>query len=200
MIQVLRETHEPPAWAEQILRNAGGINRYGEPNFRVVFGWNRLTWIGGRWTDRDDSGNITRQIVEMRQEPKYPAVNRWNLERWMPPETYGTREQWYEATIKSGDSDGPYACFMAELGPYPERGEYEHAFTIEDVDGNFLQLSASVIAHVARAIEFSRGLRNVDRKHALAQRTAKEEKDYDSFADTVLSDTNQLAGKAYVTV
>jgi hypothetical protein len=31
---------------------AGDMNRYGEPNFRVVWGGSRLAWIGGRWTDR----------------------------------------------------------------------------------------------------------------------------------------------------
>ena len=200
MIRVLRETHDTPAWAERILVHAGGRNRFGDPNFRVVWGWNRLTWIGGRWTDRDASENIIRQRVELRQEPKYPTLNRWNLERWVAPETYGTPEAWYDTTIKSGDDEGAYGCFMAELGPYPARGDYEHAFTIEDVDGQFLQLTPAILRHVARAIEFARGLSNAERKLALNRRTAKEETDYDSFSDTVLSDTNQLAGKAYVTV
>jgi hypothetical protein len=48
LIQVLRETHDAPASVQQRLTLAGDTNRYGEPNFHVVWGGSRLTWIGGR--------------------------------------------------------------------------------------------------------------------------------------------------------
>jgi hypothetical protein len=41
---------------------------------------------------------------------------------------------------------------------------------------------------VARAIEWSRGLRSGERRAALDRRDAHEDRDYDSFADAVLSD------------
>lgn len=74
MIQVTRETHEAPASAQQRLARAGGTNHYGEPNFRVVWGGSRLTWIGGRWTDRDASGNVIRETIELRRGNSMPVV------------------------------------------------------------------------------------------------------------------------------
>jgi len=90
MIRVLRETHGTPEAVARRLERAGGINRYGEPSYRAVWGWNRLAWIGGKFEDRDDHGVLLRERIELRKEPKYPAVNRWHIERWLPPETYGS--------------------------------------------------------------------------------------------------------------
>ena len=71
MVQVTRETHEAPAAICERIARAGGTNRFGEPNFRVVWGGSRLAWIGGRWVDRDAHGNVIREAIELRQEPKY---------------------------------------------------------------------------------------------------------------------------------
>ena len=126
MIQVIRETHEAPASIQKRIARAGGLNRYGEPNFRVVWGGSRLTWIGGRWTDRDASDNIIREAIELRQVPKYFPHDRWHIERWTPPEFYGSPEIWYAQTIEVEDG-----IRIPTLGPYPARGEYEHSFTLE---------------------------------------------------------------------
>jgi hypothetical protein len=69
------------------------MNLYGEPNFRVVWGGSRLAWIGGRWTDHDAHGNKTREAIELRRVPKYLPFERWHIERWMPPESYGSPEE-----------------------------------------------------------------------------------------------------------
>src|SRR6267378_3680819 len=99
MIQVVRETHDTPEAVAHRLQRAGGINRFGEANYRAVWGWNRLAWIGGRFEDRDEHGALLRERIELRKEPKYPAVNRWHIERWLPPETYGSPRAWYAQTI-----------------------------------------------------------------------------------------------------
>ena len=99
-IRVTRETHHTPAAIAERITRAGGSNRYGEPNFRVVWGGARLTWIGGRWTDRDAHGNVSREAIELRQVPKYLPVDRWHIERWMPPEFYGSPDQWRSLTSK----------------------------------------------------------------------------------------------------
>jgi hypothetical protein len=62
MIQVTRETHEAPASVQERIARTGGANRYGEPNFRVVWGGSRLSWIGGRWSDRDAHERRWRRI------------------------------------------------------------------------------------------------------------------------------------------
>ena len=45
MIQVTREIHDAPAAIQERVARAGGANRFGEPNFRVVWGGARLAWI-----------------------------------------------------------------------------------------------------------------------------------------------------------
>ncbi|HLW98749.1 MAG TPA: hypothetical protein VKR82_08895 [Candidatus Acidoferrales bacterium] len=126
MIRVLRETHDPSAAVAQRLALAGGRNVFGEPNFRAVWGWNRLGWIGGRWTDRDASGSVLRETIGLRLAPKYFPHNRWHIERWCAPETYGSPEIWARQTMEIEDGRN-----IAALGPYPSRGEYEHVFTLE---------------------------------------------------------------------
>lgn len=182
MIQIIRETHETPAGVARELVLAGGFNRFGEPNYRAVWGWSRLDWIGGKWEDRDAGGRLLREVVELRREPKYIPHDRWHIERWLPPESYGSPEQWYAETmeIQNGRS-------IPALGPYPSRGEYEHCFTLEGSRGEFVQLTPAVARHIARAIEASRRVPRAKSREALQERAWSEEREYDSYADRVLS-------------
>src|SRR5690348_592972 len=106
MIRVTRETHDPPTSLCERLIHAGGTNRLGEPNFRVVWGGSRLGWIGGRWVDRDANGNVLREAIELRQVPKYTPTDRWHIERWTPPEDYGSPQEWYARTVEVEDGEG----------------------------------------------------------------------------------------------
>jgi hypothetical protein len=185
MIRVIRETHETPQTVAWRLERAGGINRLGEANYRAVWGWNRLAWIGGKFEERDPAtGSLLREVVELRQEPKYPAVNRWHIERWVPPEVYGSPQAWYGQTIEreSGLS-------IPALGPYPSRGEYEHCFTLEGLRGEFIQLTPTIAEHIARAIEWSRKFPRGARKHQLYAREQQDERNYENWAYDALDDS-----------
>jgi hypothetical protein len=190
VISVIRETHESPRYVERALRNAGGLNRFGEPNFRAVWGWNRLAWIGGRWTDRDASDSATREAIEVRYVPKYFPHDRWHIERWCAPETYGSPESWARATLEIEDGQN-----ISALGPYPSRGEYEHVFTLSDARGDFLQLTPTIADRLARLIERSRAVVHPDAtrasrnqgREALYRREAARDRAYESWADSVLS-------------
>lgn len=183
MIHVLRETHDTPENVTHRLTRAGGISRFGEPNYRAVWGWNRLAWIGGKFEDRDEHGTLLREGIELREEPKYPAVNRWHIERWLPPEAYGSPRQWYSQTIERENG-----ISIPALGPYPSRGDYEHCFTLEGSRGEFLQLTPTVAEHVARAIEFSRGLSRAKSRAHLYNRAQRQEQQYESWAYDALDD------------
>jgi hypothetical protein len=183
VIRVIRERHETPESVARRLELAGGRSRFGEANYRAVWGWNRLAWIGGKFEDRDEQSALIRERIELRKEPKYPAVNRWHIERWVPPEVYGSPRAWYAQTneIANGQS-------VAALGPYPSRGEYEHCFTLETPGGEFIQLTPTVAEHVARAIEYSRGKpRGLSRKK-LYDREAREDRTYENWAFDLLDD------------
>ena len=183
MIRVLRETRDTPETVAYRLERAGGINRFGEANYRAVWGWNRLAWIGGKFEDRDEHGALLRERVELRQEPKYPAVNRWHIERWLPPETYGSPRTWYSQTIERENG-----ISIPALGPYPSRGEYEHCFTVETPRGEFLQLTPTIAEHIARAIECSRNFARSKTRGRLYEREQRTERTYDQWAFDVMDD------------
>ncbi|MFZ0037832.1 MAG: hypothetical protein WAK91_10440 [Candidatus Acidiferrales bacterium] len=183
MIRVIRETHDtPPAIAERLAR-AGGWNRFGEPNFRVVWGWSRLSWIGGRWTDRDAHGNIIRSTIELRRVPKYLPFDRWHIERWVSPEIYGSPNVWHAATLEREDG-----MFVSVLGPYPSRGEYEQCFTLSGRAGEFIPLDSSACDKVVRAIEWARRQPRGNSRRALDTRESQRERDADARIDEVLDD------------
>ena len=183
-ILVVRETHETPKAVAWRLERAGGINRLGEANYRAGWGWNRLAWIGGKFEERDPAtGSLLREVVELRQEPKYPAVNRWHIERWVPPEVYGSPRAWYAQTVEIENGRS-----IPALGPYPSRGEYEHCFTLEGPRGEFLQLTPTAAEHIARAIEWSRKCPRSMKKRQLYEHEQRRDRSYEEWAYEQLDD------------
>lgn len=181
---ITRETHEPPESVARALELAGGRNPFGEPNYRAVWGWNRLAWIGGKFEEHDPStGSLLREVVELRQEPKYPAVNRWHIEKWLPAEAYGSPRAWWAHTIEVADGRS-----IPALGPYPARGDYEHCLTLEGKCGDFVQLTATAAEHIARAIEWSRKHPRSKTRSSLYEREDRSDRDYESFAYDILDD------------
>lgn len=196
MIHVIRETHDTPQSVARRLASAGGLNRYGQANYRVVWGWNRLAWIGGKFEDRDEHGRLLREVVELRQEPKYVDVNRWHVERWVAPEAYGSPRDWYAQTVERADGRS-----VPALGPYPERGEYEHCFTIQGVNGEFVQLTPAIVERLAQAIEWSRRRPRAKSRAELYEREARDECNFETWAYDVLDDAAPaLHGQPFVTV
>ena len=183
-VTIIRETHEAPESVARALELAGGKNPFGTPNYRAVWGWNRLAWIGGKFQDHDPStGSLLREVVELRQEPKYPAVNRWHIEKWLPAEAYGSPRAWYAQTLEVADGRS-----IPALGPYPARGEYEHCLTLEGKSGEFVQLTVTAAEHIARAIEYSRKHPKSKSRRSLYDREDRSDRDYDAFAYDVLDD------------
>jgi len=194
LIHVTRETHETPAGVQERATRAGGVNRYGEPNFRVVWGGSRLAWIGGRWTDRDAHGNTIREKVELRRVPKYLPEDRWHIERWLPAESYGSPEQWLAQTTEIEDG-----VRVAALGPYPSRGDHEHCFTLESASGEFIPLTPAACDWIVRAIEWSRRQRRTEMRGAIAGREARRERHLDRGMDDILDDAvPAFHGEAFV--
>jgi hypothetical protein len=183
MIRVIRETHEAPASILKRVACAGGLNRFGEPNFRVVWGGSRLAWIGGRWTDRDAHGNVLREAIELRRAPKYFPHDRWHIERWLPPEAYGSPEMWRAQTteIECGIS-------VPALGPYPSRGDYEHCFMLAGSRGEFIALSPAACDWIVSAVEWARRQPRIARRAAVAMRESRRALDFERTADDLFDD------------
>ena len=48
-VEVLREYDKrPEPRFQQLISRKAGLNRFYEPLYRIVWGWNRLDWIAGR--------------------------------------------------------------------------------------------------------------------------------------------------------
>jgi hypothetical protein len=183
MIEVVRETHDTPEQVAAAVERAGGYNTFGEPNFRVVWSMNRLELIGGRWFDYDNSHNQLRSVIEMRRVPKYWLnPNRWILEIWVPAEMYGPPEFWDYST--RGDEEEGY---MLQLGPYPERGEYEQSFTLE-TNGEFAPLTADGMTRTLRAVKWAKAQGNAARWNAIKNRVETADKRYASRDESILHD------------
>lgn len=128
MSDTVIEKREVPAWIVSKVEALGGLNRYGKPNFRVIWGGNRLYRVGGKFKhvtyfDTDIIGQkqaVVTEVAEFRTLYKY-HTQRWHLEKWMPPESFGSPVEFYEQTW---DED----CGFHTQGDYPWDGDYEHVF------------------------------------------------------------------------
>jgi len=180
------EQHDVPEALAERIRAKGGLNPHGEPNFRIIWGWKRLAWHGGKFYDRDDSGNCIREVVELRQTPKYLPPNRWYFEMWVPAEYFAADEaDWKVKTLDIIDG-----VPIETLGPFPRNGDYEAVSVLQTPlagecaknmvcsCGNCLQfapLTATVVDALMAAIHASRHI-----PHAMkmaASRARREHQD-----------------------
>lgn len=125
-----------PDWAREVLGRFG-VNPYGEPHFRMVWGPARTYIIGGLWPDGK---------IEYRRVPKYGSDQKWILERWRAAVHYGTPEQW------ASDTMTPEGMFA--IGPFPVYGEYESCEVFSTGKGplGYVPLESGLIEMAARAV------------------------------------------------
>src|SRR5713101_5757686 len=162
---------ETPKWVTERLLLVGGKNRFGDTNYRASWSSTRTEIVGGEWEDYSESGIWIRTVIETRRVPKYwTHPDRWILEKWLPPEEYGSPESWHQQTTEYLGGQA-----VAQLGPYPERGDYELAFVVEDHNGNFVQLTERIVEGIVRCIETSRNFSAAQRKAALFRREEKKQ-------------------------
>jgi len=193
---------EPKAFNAR-LRKIGGLTPNGRPWFRLVYGWTRMGWIGGWEYDciRDSGGEpltdlfgraLDLIIIEPTQlAPKYKeaGLDRWFLEMWNPPEMYGTPETWIaDFSTMVPDHEGmavrgcdlPGGTVIEQLGPYPDRGDYEIVMTFEEIKGQQLPEQSVMLA-----MEFARRARTMtdEFRFAARYRQLKEEAARKKIAD-----------------
>lgn len=97
------------------INQAGGVNRYDLPNFKIVWGGGgepeSLFRAGGEWHNETAPFTGYRDLRLVNE----PA---WVLLMWVPPEIEGTPESYY---VSNYDAD----TGLQTLGEYPYRGKYE---------------------------------------------------------------------------
>ncbi len=99
---------EAPGWFNDELARVGGLNRYGEPIFKLVWSPEATMVVGGRFAD----GHIG-----YRNSPLAPGHPAWALLLWEGPDAYGDPLDW-EYQYRDMES-GLLAC-----GSFPRYGRY----------------------------------------------------------------------------
>ncbi len=151
-------SRKPPSWAATLLRRFG-TNIYGQPNWRVIWSEDRV---------RFECGAPRRTYGDGR--------NRWMVERWCGPETYGTREAWEAMREPDG---------TPSLGPYPAEGDYEWTFTFETPDGEGSPLEPGLLQLLCQCIERGKLLSDEQRRIAVKARMERQQKERDERFDAI---------------
>ncbi len=190
-------TRPVPPELERRITEKGGKAPNGLPLFRVIWGADRLTLVGGEWNKYDDSGNIISTSLEEKLCVKYPmAETKWVFEMWCPPENYGDRQRWEQDTVIWKDGQR-----IQTLGPYPENGEYELLKIIETPNGHFVPLTSTICdAMVAVAVR-NRNLPKNIRMAAFRDAQAKKEKEKEDHRNEIMANIARpswATGDAYI--
>lgn len=208
------EHHDCPETVKLRLLLAGGMNRFGEPNFRVVWGYNRIIKLHGEWQDVEPAKptglfsakgtaimttpRVKSSVIETREVPKYLPGNCWFLEKWQPPETYGTPEKWHKA-----GEEVVGASTVDTAGPFPSQGEYELVMplTIDGTPrGQRLPLYPAVVELLVQMIQRSGDFSWSQRRAAILQRMEHEDKQFTQRAESILRDgVPAFSGNEFVT-
>ena len=99
---------EAPQEFQAELTRIGGVNRYGDPIFKLVWSQEPRTLVGGRFADG---------YVGYRQMPAVPGEPCWALMIYESAAVIGSREAW-ERDYRDEET-GLYDC-----GPFPRYGRY----------------------------------------------------------------------------
>jgi len=116
MIGKSERLHCPKQFQDRLTKE-GGLNRYGQPNFKVVWGQTETMRIAGRDGYRETLTGFGEAC--------------WILMRWVPAETYGPPDIFYFENYDKSSG-------LQFMGEYPWKGRYQTLFpmrTMEEVNG-----------------------------------------------------------------
>src|SRR6185437_774067 len=159
----------PPEFQERLTR-AGGVNRYGGPNFRIVWGQTWTVRRGGVWNDGEHYFKGYRDEVE----DKRPC---WILKQWNAPELYGSPTLWF---IQNRDE----ASGLQILGDFPWRGQYETVqpfvwtgLVNDRLIVEYMPLNAMIVDMIIPIVMQCKDVQMWRRKLALEEMEARKDKE-----------------------
>jgi hypothetical protein len=140
----------PPEFQERLTRRFG-VNRFGQPNFKIEWAQSLFVVRGNVW--RDKRGNEREGYKECYQTFPNPG---WVILRWKEPQFYGSPELYYAQTylatrVASEDPTRPYDSTRGyyAAGEYPWTGRYEALYTLnsKEVVNGKLEVSFFPLCH-----------------------------------------------------
>lgn len=122
-------------WVQEELTRIFGLNRFGEPNMKIVWGgsererkangsWGLKYWLPNK-SYRTETPVLVRAVWVVTQERIEVGLPRWVIERFMPPEKLS----------------------LVERLAHP-RGRYTYYYEVEDLRGEYRAPSRDTIEHV----------------------------------------------------
>lgn len=96
-----REQYRCPPEFQDRLTRIGGVNRYGNPNFLIVWGQSWTVRRGGTW--EQDDGTYFRGYRDVLEDGR-PC---WILKKWNAPELYGSPMLWFLQNREQSVEDNP---------------------------------------------------------------------------------------------
>ena len=116
-----------PESVQKALVDFGGLNPYGQPNYRIVWGWKRGDWFAGEW--------------RLKYQDRARHRERWHLEKWVPAESFGSPEQWYQSAIMD-----VHGKAVNVLGEFPGNGDYVRVVIFENYStGEYVEPDADMV-------------------------------------------------------
>ena len=145
--------------------------------------WDRLTTVAQPLDFREIAAH-PEKIGSTLQIPKYTLnldgeLNRWVLEKWVPPETFGSPEDWKRQTW-----DAQLLTYM--LGPYPAKGEYEFCHCFETEKHSPVEITPHLISLVVSLIKD--GVENhsfAERRQAILDDYERADREHQAKIDAV---------------
>jgi hypothetical protein len=164
----------PPEYQAILIKY--GRNLLGENIFRLIWLPSRCYWAGGWWEIEGEFG--------YKRQPKYGVKNqRWAIEKWLPPSTYGSPQMWDQSTASR---EG-----YLQVGPFPARGEYECAavFSVGQGPAGYVPLEPGTVDLQARLIYNGRSRSLWDIRNALRSdqemESRRKDREFDEMWDSV---------------
>ncbi len=179
---------DPPPDVVKWLTRYGGINRFGDPNYRLVWSGNATTYRTKLWHDKDDHGNVVRRVFECRECLKYthPTVReRFVLEAWRDPRNiqFGDRDEWRKQNTKFVDGR-----LVVPLGDFPSRGDYQLVAVVMGIDGESFDWPAPeyLKSDIEKYVYVQRTLTPLEaEKIAIAAQEREEQAEVDAVYDRI---------------
>lgn len=110
--------------------------------------------------------------------PKYPQNEGcWVVEKLCPPEQYGDKKSWYEA----------------DLGPFPEKGEYEFVMAFQDA-GQWYEASEHQLQFLCRSIELTAARSSAKRYSDIREEKSLALKEEKRIIGDIVHDAKPAAG------
>jgi hypothetical protein len=186
--------HCPKHFQDRLTR-AGGVNRYGQPNFRLAWAQTETTRQGGRWEAEGEWYQGYRDVL------LGDGLPHWMLLQWadagksaamphLPSEGDGA---WYEANKCQ-------ATGLSLLGGYPYQGSYQIAlqlmakWTEKDARGNpslriaAFPLSTEIIDMMVPIIKATREVSIQAKLMSMDETKEKEQTDYAKQVEDIYQD------------